>query len=317
LPVAAALALIRPEEDGFRRDGAMLLLGLAVGTLLANDAWYFAPVTAALAPPLVAWHFRWHLWSRSRWLVPAVLALVLTVLAGAALDFHNLVPEFDNRFSLGLSRTPNFILTLAGIAAFLALLGAWGGWHWRHADAQNRALLADIIAREPRCSRYFDAVARLTPFGSDRKSSSPSRFPPVVSGPDDAAPPLDPLFEDLSRWRPSMFAHWKVGYALAGQPWLVPLSRFLRTAGRSGEFPSTALRELLTEALQREHQMCLAKLTGANGNGAAADLFARFQPAPSENQGASNGEWRRWWGGLRRMFVSAESLSSPNSVKHA
>jgi hypothetical protein len=283
LLVGAGVACIRPDEKGFRREAAMFLLGLAVGTLVANDWWYFTPFAAMITIPLVAWHFRWHFWSQSRWLVVAVVALVIVLLGGAVFDFHFFIPELDNRFSLGLPGWLNIVVTLTLITALAALLTFWALRYWHQADEHNRLLLADIIEREPRCAKYFDAVARLTTYDSDRKAASPRRcrFQSVAKL--DTGTSLDPLFPDLSLWRPSNSTYWNIGYKFAGVGRLTEPVRFLRSSGRAGEFPSPLIRELLTEALKREHQACFPKVLRPNNAPENTGLFEQFIQSSPEN----------------------------------
>lgn len=184
------------RQDGYdvRRAVALFaLLGTLLGTWLAFDAWYAwhgVPLFSIVA--LVCWRIRWSGWSRCRLSTALVLTLLAGVLCCLGLDWDGNGPGIDNRFGFGCPRwaDTSMLLTLLGLLGAGVLLWAirFAGMvivvtpaereddaeetapvpqpvvrHWRRADYFSRSLLADRIARDPRCGEYFDVLRRATP----------------------------------------------------------------------------------------------------------------------------------------------------------
>lgn len=258
---AGAVVMFRAEKSTLLRWLALFLLGGVVGLMVVNDWWYYSPWLLALLTPFVIWRFRWLLWSQSCEAVVAVLAIVVVVGAGAIFDRNGLLPEWDSRFSFGLSRVPNFFLSFGVLALLGAALVRWAQWHWFNGDEQNRALLTEILERKPRCAEYFNAVARLTPFKMTGASGRSLRFHPCAELANDWPNKLA-LFP-LSNLPPRFLRPpWSFCYAAASQPFVAKPARFFRTPATKIGLPSEVLNELLDEAVQRGHQSWLTGLLG-------------------------------------------------------
>ena len=284
---AAALLLWRTEKAGFIRDIGLLVSGLVFGLMLAHDWWYldslwfFVPWCLCLLLPLVAWRLRVMFWSRPKTSVIAVSLLAGLLLVGALLDFPLPRAELDNRFSPGLGGTPNYLITLSVVGAAVMLLVTWGLWHFANGEARNRALMTEIINREPRCGAYFDAVARVT--GHPAPPFPEKRFASVANAAVLAGMPA--VFREetgaMNKFGAFMrhSASWKVGTVLSHVPGLRKAAAWLREPARTTGMNSVYFRALLVEAARVEHGRYLARmLAGVPADQNPLRHFHEYQP---------------------------------------
>jgi len=252
--VVILLSMFRPERDGAYRNIIMLLLGVILGLSVVNDWWYFIPIYFAIFISFMVWRLRWHLWSQCQFTVVMILTLILIILGNTVLNFQGLLPFWDNRFSLGLSSVPNFVFLIIFLAAIGLMLFLWAWRYWFNGDKLNRALLTDIIEREPRCSKYFDAVGKLTScsikIDKIQKMRKGDRLP-VSSNRLDELP--EPIFPGTVSLPKRIETYWKWGYIASSSKELVNLFRMVRSTVMEIRLPSNIFLELLEEATRCEY----------------------------------------------------------------
>ncbi len=255
------LTMFRPEKYGHFghfQDIVMFLLGVIVGLTVVNDWWYFVPFPLAVFIPFVVWRLRWHLWSHCLFSIIVVVAIIVLIMVGIVFDFLGL--SWDHRFSLGLSPLPDFAL-ITILLFIVAMLCFWAYRHWLKGDKLNRTLLADIIEREPRCSKYFDAVRKITPCNIKackiKIKKKYDRLPVISKNKNEL---IDKIFPGTINLPMMINRYWKWGYKALDYNGLVKLIRILRNRVNGNTLPSKAIKDLLKEGIKIENDRYLQEI---------------------------------------------------------
>jgi hypothetical protein len=296
------LALFFSDSRSFASWISGALLGLWLGVMIACDWWYFIPFMLALMVAFALWRAHWFLWSSPVSAVGMTLLALGVVGLGAVLDIGRSV-EWDNRFGFGGPLAVNRLATAGLVLVFIAASVIWGLWHGKRAMTLWRQLLTDLVEREPRMGVFLAISARLTRLRIPGGGSEAARFASATSsGPAMSVvwrswrntctelknrvrhwlkprvgefAPADGIFPDRVPFRHGLDVLWAVGYVIAANPLSAWLFRRVRPAVRVPGFPSVAIRNLLQEGVERQHQAFMSVCL--NGDATEAPVFARMR----------------------------------------
>ncbi|MBI4606439.1 MAG: hypothetical protein HY721_31120 [Planctomycetes bacterium] len=261
---------------------SMSLLGLALGVVAVLDWWYIAPFSFASLFSLALWRARWKLWARPASTVATVLTLGLAALLLVLFDVRRGLPVVDDRFGFGFPGWLDGLLVLVLVSALLLLLGLWAGLHWLAGRMRVRAVLSEVIERQPRCSAYFRAVCGATRWSRRPREAAtgPKPLPAAASLP--RGSPLPALFPDV----PGIRHLWTKVFLMAcrslADTRFCLFIRFLRKPSPEPGLPSELFRGMLDEAAQRELEAYKLLALGATQGAEAGDLLEKLMARTEE-----------------------------------
>ncbi len=291
LATAAFLLLFRSESSAWRTAVGIALLGLHLGIFVFFDLWYAKPLWGGAALTLLVWRLRILLWSRCQATAFWLCAVGMLLALGMLFDWQAGLPWRDNRMGFGLPLAVDLLLLALLFGGLGLLVWRWAGRHWRHGDAGNRALLAEIIEREPRCQDYFAHVrlATKTRFISPSAAELLSKPDmerlhrlPCATAEQVGRPHCPPIFPPLGKLPSHLPELWQAGRLAIRQPLVRQVARLWRCSVADFRLSSPLFMELLAEAASRELNAFAAALLAQTAK--AATFRARAETGTADKE---------------------------------